>query len=128
MPRKIKVTVNNKDYDVGVTELGGGKLKLELEGESYEVDTKEEETTSEQKTDSVEIESSENVIKAPMPGTVLGINEKPGDKVKKGDPVVTLIAMKMENKITSPKKGKVKEIKVKEGQNVESGDVLVVLE
>ncbi len=64
-------------------------------------------------------------IKAPMPGLIFEIKVKPGDQVKKGDPVLILEAMKMENILKSPGDGTVREIKIKKGDSVEKNQVLV---
>lgn len=66
-----------------------------------------------------------NQIKAPMPGLILEINVKPGDKVKKGDTILVLEAMKMENVIKSPGVGTVREIKIVQGDSVEKNQVLI---
>ena len=67
-------------------------------------------------------------VGAPMPGKVVKILVKPGDRVKKGDTVAVVEAMKVETAVMAPQKGKVKEILVTRGDAVESGDLLVVLE
>ncbi|MHB8171277.1 MAG: biotin/lipoyl-containing protein [Thermincolia bacterium] len=67
-------------------------------------------------------------VKAPMPGVILGVKVKPGDKVKVGDVIVILEAMKMENEISAKKAGIIKEVKVSEGQIVGLGDILAVIE
>jgi len=67
-----------------------------------------------------------NDVKAPMPGLILEIKVKPGQEVKKGDPIMILEAMKMENILKSPGDGVVKEVKVQEKQNVEKGQVLLL--
>jgi len=72
-------------------------------------------------------ESREAMVRAPMPGLVLGISVDPGSDVEKGQTVVILEAMKMENDLASPIAGKVKEIRVSNGQTVNQGDVLVVV-
>jgi biotin carboxyl carrier protein len=72
-------------------------------------------------------ESGEAMIRAPMPGLVLGLPMDPGSKVERGQTVVILEAMKMENDLPSPISGKVKEIRVSKGQTVNQGDVLVVV-
>ena len=66
-----------------------------------------------------------NVIKAPMPGLILEVMFKVGDKVKKGDPIIVLEAMKMENILTAPVDAIIKEIKVKPQQTVEKNNVLI---
>ena len=66
-----------------------------------------------------------NVIKAPMPGLILEVMFKVGDKVKKGDPIIVLEAMKMENILTAPVDAVIKEIKVKPQQTVEKNNVLI---
>ncbi|MCX2745058.1 acetyl-CoA carboxylase biotin carboxyl carrier protein subunit [Mangrovivirga sp. M17] len=64
-------------------------------------------------------------IKAPMPGMILEIKVKPGQTIKKGDPVMVLEAMKMENVLKSPGDGEITSIEVKEGQSVEKNQLLI---
>jgi len=67
------------------------------------------------------------IIKAPMPGTVLNIKVNPGASVKRGDILMILEAMKMENEITAPRDGKVANILTGNGQSVATGDPLLEL-
>lgn len=67
-------------------------------------------------------------IKAPMPGLVLNIMVKPGDAVKKNDPVLVLEAMKMENMIKAPGDSIVSSIHAEQGKAVEKGQILVSFE
>jgi biotin carboxyl carrier protein len=66
-------------------------------------------------------------ITAPMPGTILDIKVKPGDKVSKGTLVMILEAMKMENEILSPEDATVASVNVTKGQQVNTGDVMMTL-
>ncbi|MGI6122772.1 MAG: biotin/lipoyl-containing protein [Acetivibrionales bacterium] len=66
-------------------------------------------------------------ITAPMPGTILDIKVKPGDKVNKGTLVIILEAMKMENEILAPQDATVASVNVTKGQQVNSGDVMLTL-
>ena len=66
-----------------------------------------------------------NVLKAPMPGLILEVLFKVGDKVKKGEPIIILEAMKMENILSSPTDAIIKELKVKPQQTVEKNNVLI---
>ena len=65
---------------------------------------------------------------APMPGKVLDIRVTTGERVKGGDLLLTLEAMKMEHQITAPIDGLVKELPVVVGEQVANGAVLVVLD
>ena len=67
-------------------------------------------------------------VKSNMQGMVLKIMVGRGDKVKVGETLVVLEAMKMENPITSQREGVVKEIFVDAGDTVLAGDVLLVVE
>jgi pyruvate/oxaloacetate carboxyltransferase/biotin carboxyl carrier protein len=64
-------------------------------------------------------------VTAPMPGLIVDVTCKLGDKVKAGQPVVILEAMKMQNPLPSPIDGEVKSIHVKSGDSVAVGQVLV---
>ena len=67
-------------------------------------------------------------VNAPMPGTILSVNVKVGDAVKKGQVLVILEAMKMENEIMSPVDGTVTFVGVNQGATVESGSAICVIE
>ena len=69
-----------------------------------------------------------NEIRAPMPGLVLDIMVEEGSKVKKGEPVLVLEAMKMENILKSPRDGIVKSSNVEKGKPVEKNEVLISFE
>ena len=60
-----------------------------------------------------------------MPGTVVKIKVKKGDKVKAGDTVLIIEAMKMENEIHTPVDGVVEGIFVSEGDMVNPDEVLI---
>ncbi|MEX2580275.1 MAG: pyruvate carboxylase [Verrucomicrobiales bacterium] len=65
---------------------------------------------------------------APMPGMVTEINAEVGTKVKEGDPIVTLEAMKMLTSISASTSGTVTEVLVGKGEAVETDDLLARLE
>lgn len=69
-----------------------------------------------------------NDIKAPMPGMVLQVMVESGQKIKKGDAIVVLEAMKMENILKSPADGVVKSVKVIKGDKVDKNQVMVFLD
>jgi pyruvate carboxylase len=67
-------------------------------------------------------------VGASMPGMVVTVAVKPGDKVTKGQKLFTLEAMKMETTIQSDAAGTVAEVLVKPGSRVETGDLLLRME
>ncbi|MBN2509946.1 MAG: ATP-grasp domain-containing protein [Spirochaetales bacterium] len=71
---------------------------------------------------------SGGVVKSPSPAVVLGVKVQPGQKVKKGETLIVLEAMKMEMLVEAPGDGTVKEIHVSPGSQVASGASLVALE
>jgi pyruvate carboxylase len=66
-------------------------------------------------------------VGAPMPGMVASVAVSVGHKVKEGDPLLTLEAMKMFTTVTSPVDGTVQELVVAVGNTVESKDLMVRL-
>ena len=67
-------------------------------------------------------------IVAPMPGRIVRVLVKAGDRIEARQGLVVVEAMKMENEIAAPRAGVVKEVSVSAGQSVESGRLLVVVE
>ena len=67
-------------------------------------------------------------VNSPMPGTILSVNVKAGDAVKKGQVLMILEAMKMENEIMAPVDGTVTFVGVNQGATVESGSAICVIE
>lgn len=125
---EITVKIDGQEHIVQVEELEDGKLRVFFEGSAFEVETREdivEELTEEI---SGKTSSKTGKITSPLPGTIVDITTKVGDKVKEGDTIVKLVAMKMENDIIASKDGTVKEIRVKKNQNVAKGDILVIID
>jgi acetyl/propionyl-CoA carboxylase alpha subunit len=67
-------------------------------------------------------------VKAPLPGKIVALAARVGAAVKKGEPLVTLEAMKMEHALKAPRDGVVAEVTAKDGAQVKEGAVLVRLE
>jgi biotin carboxyl carrier protein len=69
-----------------------------------------------------------DVVEAPMAGTVLAVLVEPGDVVAARQPLVLLVAMKMEHRLVAPRAGVVAEVPGVAGAIVAAGTVLIRLE
>jgi pyruvate carboxylase subunit B len=74
-----------------------------------------------------EAETGEKVITAPMPGLIIRFDVKVGDKVKAGDNIAVMEAMKMTIDLPSPVDGTVEAINFKAGDNIARDDVLAII-
>lgn len=115
---KYKVTLNGKTYEV---EVEVGKVVLLDEYEACAPAPAAAPAPA-----PVALSDGEPV-NAPMPGNILRIDVKEGDKVKAGQTLLILEAMKMENEIAAPKDGTVVQIATSKGAVVETGTPLIVL-
>jgi biotin carboxyl carrier protein len=74
------------------------------------------------------ISSNFQYIKSPMPSLVVEVNKKAGERVKKGETVITIEAMKMRTQLKSRIDGVVKSVYVSPGVSVNKGQILAVIE
>jgi len=70
---------------------------------------------------------NKKLVLATIPGTIVDIYVKVGQKVEKNDNLIILEAMKMRNRIKSPLNGEIKSIIVKEGDLVRKNALLIEL-
>lgn len=68
------------------------------------------------------------VMSAAIPGVVTTVTVHAGQKVKRGDPLLILEAMKMKNPVTAPRTGTIHSVSVSPGQMVAKGATLVEFE
>ncbi len=143
--QSLKVTVNGRLYLVELGDLTTSPITVKVNGHPYQVDietvTVEETPTHEREaalemvarptlapekatTPAAPIAPQANVVRAPMPGNILGITVKPGDWVSTRQQLCWLEAMKMKNAIRSPRDGVIASVEVSEGQAVAHGDAL----
>jgi biotin carboxyl carrier protein len=125
----MKFKIKNKVYEVEISELADGKVKILVNGKEFIFG---ETARDQEKISAVQIaipkrSLTKKEIKAPIAGTISKIFIKEGEFVKKDQKILILSSMKMENELVSDFEGKVKEILVKENQNVKEGEILVTL-
>lgn len=117
-----KLLIDQKIYDISSVKINSDKFIVSLEGYTYEALVRT--TLQERATKVIEQQGSAHhirEIKAPMPGMILKIKKKPGEKINLGESIIILEAMKMENDIKSPVSGVIKDIFISEGTAVEKG-------
>lgn len=123
MRRKFKVMVDGKEYVVEIEELGEPNSQAPIQPR-YEI---KPESSKPSTPKPAETSAEEGAVTSPMPGKILDIRVSKGDRVKTGDVLIILEAMKMENEIVAPKDGIVKEVRVNVGDKVDRGSVLIVI-
>ena len=118
---KFILKIKNKVYGASFLKNSGDDLSLQINNENFSVSirTSLQEKAFQLLSAAKRDEATVQAIKSPMPGLVLKILKKAGDKITKGETVMILEAMKMENEIKTNIDGTIAEIFVTEGKAVE---------
>ena len=145
---RLLARVNDRDYDLELSEPEHGVFLLKNDGKVYEAavsSTQHDHISVRVRNAEFEIAisdpkrlrgsaaagedaSGKAEIKTAMPGKIVRILKAVGDAVQKGDAILVVEAMKMQNEIRSPKDGTVSELRAAEGTTVAAGDVLAIIE
>lgn len=148
--KTYKYKINGIKFTVGVGEVEGNTVHVEVNGTPYNVELDESQVTQGVKTPKLnpvkapqaaprtdsgekviakaETPSNPGAVQAPLPGTLMAFKVKEGDRVNAGDTVCVIEAMKMENDIHSDRSGTVKKILCNTGDAVAVGQDLLVIE
>lgn len=131
---KYVVTLNGKDYEVEVGQGSAEVLSVSAAGTASPAHTPAPvraaapaAAPAPAPVAAPAAPAAGKAVNAPMPGTVLKMLIKQGDKVTNGQVLLVLEAMKMENEIFAPCDGTVTSVAVKEGSSVNSGDAMVTI-
>jgi len=120
------------------------KLRISVEGRTYDVDVVILEERSEQAREPepeprvaipeavlrprpVQVLPQDRILRSPIAGLITSVIAQAGQVVQRDDPLVTIEAMKMESHLGAPIDGVVKNIQVSPGETVKTGQVLVEL-
>lgn len=120
MKKRFTVTVNGTAYDVVVEETDAATAPAPVAAAPAAPKAAPAAPKAPAATGSV-------AVKAPLQGTVMKVNVKPGDTVKRGAPVAVIEALKMENDVPAPQDGVVASVEVKSGDTVKTEQVLLTL-
>ena len=140
----ILVSLGKKTYRVSVEFLGSDEVLLNIDGKvhnviinsnsfSYSVYVGGKLFKIDKKSDSQILGKKgtrlkKRDIKTSMPGRIVKVFVQEGEKVKEGQPVLVLEAMKMQNEIKAPQAGIMTKINPKAGDSVEAGSLLFTME
>ena len=142
---KYQYTVQGADYEVEIVEIADNIANVTVNGVPFEVELKkalkpttrpiQQVTAPVQKPVAAPAPASAPAaapgtgtkIEAPLPGTITEVKVNVGDKVKKGDTIVVLEAMKMQNNIEAENDGEITSVLVKQGDSVMEGTVLATI-
>lgn len=141
---KYKLTVNNQTYEVEIENINARPIIVTVDGQRFEIQPEALEQPKVQKeagekkdvndyhpnsapsaVPSLNPALSGNTLTAPLPGTVVSIFVKPGEKVEAGQVVLVIEAMKMKNSIRSVYSGTIKDVLVETGQSVAHKQALI---
>ena len=127
--KEFKFKIGGQDYAATVEDLKDGQMKVTVNGQTYQVEvpqTKAQGPRVAMAPASPEAQTGGTKnVNSELPGTVTKINVTDGQRVKRGDVLLVLEAMKMANEIVSEVDGTVQRIAVTQGQSVNQGDLLV---
>lgn len=133
--RKFMINVNGKSYEVEVEEIRDGAaapvsapaVQPKPAAAPAPAAPKAAPAPAPKPAAPAPVPAGASTVISPMPGTILSINVKVGDAVKKGQVLCILEAMKMENEIMAGADGTVASVAVSQGDSVNTGQVLFAL-
>ena len=126
--KKRKVKVDGEEYEVEL-EKQDGVWNVTIEGKSFNIEIEGGsvgDTSGSKRKKSARGKKS-GTISSTIPGKIVSISAKEGQKVSEGDVVMILEAMKMQNEIQAPLSGTVTAINCKPGDSIEANSPLVVI-
>lgn len=136
---KYKLNVNNQIYEVEIENINARPVVVTVDGQRFEVMPEKGKQAEVQPEAGVKVESKpvapvttsspvpngNHTLSAPLPGTVIEVFVKPGEKVEVGQVVLVIEAMKMKNSIRSILSGTVENVLVSQGQSVAHKQALI---
>ena len=126
--KDFKFKISGKDYTATVEDLNGGQMKVTVNGQTYQVEVPQTKAQAPRVATAAAAGAQTGGpknVNSELPGTVTKINVTNGQRVKCGDVLLVIEAMKMANDIVSDVDGTVQRVAVTPGQSVNQGDLLV---
>jgi 3-methylcrotonyl-CoA carboxylase alpha subunit len=138
--RDLRIAIGSGEFALGGEQLAGDRLLMRLDGRAFRARAVREGDdwhifsageyrclALRQPLQGADADTRAGSLAAPMPGKIIQVLTKAGLKVRKGEPLLILEAMKMEHTITAPADGVIKEVHYATGEQVLEGAELVTL-
>ena len=123
------ILLNGKSYTVELMDGDSAKIyRANTSDHQYELEIIDAETRYLKSRKGNDLDEADNQISSPMPGKIVKIPVKIGEKVEAGQTVIIVSAMKMESEYKAGNKGVIKEIHVQEGDTIEGNQPLITIE
>jgi biotin carboxyl carrier protein len=122
-PGIFSILLNGESHEIRVAPNPDGSLTIQDGPNEFKAEVADTRAWRGRKHGAVEAEGRQQIV-APMPGKVIRLLVKPGDKVEAGQGLLVVEAMKMQNEVKSTKTGTVEKLSAREGQPVNAGDIL----
>jgi biotin carboxyl carrier protein len=123
------IEFRNKKYLAEITDKSQNKYTVLLNGLSYSFTIESPISYRRRKyLDKHKQKNKLEIVTAPMPGKIVELLVEVNTRVKEGEPILILEAMKMQNEIISTVSGKIQKIQVKPGDSVSKDEVLLEIE
>ncbi len=125
------VNDTTNDFAIRVLKKTGSKLQLELDEQPVEIEWQrivKNQVAAAPKATGAGGPKVAGGVYPPMPGKITEVKVSVGDKVKEGQTVCILEAMKMFNELKASKAGTIKEVNVESGSAVTPNDLLILVE
>lgn len=116
--------LDSMSYDAEVFR-NNDEVRVCLHGREFDCVVEDQRLVAIRRAAGLRSDTGKKDLHAPMPGLVMRLLKAVGDRVKKGDPLLVVEAMKMENELKSPADGIIENIYAVVGKPVDKGAVLV---
>ncbi|MBR1929299.1 MAG: biotin/lipoyl-binding protein [Paludibacteraceae bacterium] len=137
--KQFKFLIDGHRYQTSVNEIANNLAEVTVNGTTFRVEIQKEEAVATPRptvskvvaaaqTTTQSAPTGIQVVKSPLPGSIIKVNVKAGDKVNVGDELLTMESMKMENSIKSEFSGTIKAVYVEPGKNVMQEDRMLEIE
>ena len=133
--KEFKFVIDGHQFTTTVNELEGNMAEVTVNGTAFKVQIEKDQPAAARPTAQQVVNAAQQaapaaggaaqVVKSPLPGSIVKVNVKVGDTVTVGDELLTMESMKMENSVKSEFAGVVKAVYAEPGMNVMQEDKLV---